>query len=105
MCFLAKSDCHTTPSRIVCHSTVIEVEAGFLTRHVDHREITFGYFDFRKTSNNHIVLLEFSLALRHPGVLERPSVLHGDRPSCIRVGQLVARDRKGKEFVRQRGAD
>ncbi len=35
------------------------------------------------------------LAHRHPEEFERSSVLHGDRPSCLRVGQLVARERKG----------
>ncbi len=35
------------------------------------------------------------LAHLHPGEFERSSVLHGHRPSCIRVGKLVARERKG----------
>ncbi len=47
------------------------------------------------TSNIHIALSEFSLAHQDPEELERSSVLHGDRPSCIRVGQLAARERKG----------
>ncbi len=29
------------------------------------------------------------LAHRHPGEYERSSMLHGDRPSCIRVVQLA----------------
>ncbi len=33
---IAESDSHTMPSRIVYDSTVVEVKAGVLTRHLDH---------------------------------------------------------------------
>ncbi len=59
LCGPAESDCHAMPSGIVYYSTVVEVIAIFLTRHLGHWVITVGYFDFQKTSNIQIVLTEF----------------------------------------------
>ncbi len=87
------------PSHIVYHSTVVEVVAGFLTRHLDHLVTAIGYSDFRKTSNIDIVLSDrtFMLAHRHPGEFERSSRLHGDRPSCVSVVQLADLARRPPE--------
>ncbi len=86
MCGLAESDSHTIPSGIVDHSIVMEVVAGFLTRHLDHLVTTTDYADFRKTSSISIVLSEFSHCQSlHTDILESLEV-----PVCYTEIALLA---------------